>query len=152
MSEERPKAYGLNRLRETFVVREETAKSMRANRSAETKPERRLRRALWAMGTRGYRKNDKRWPGKPDLYFASAGLCVYVNGCFWHGCPRCSRTLKPATNQAYWEAKIARNQERDAEVAEALELLGLRRMVVWECELKADLPSVVLRILEAIRT
>jgi DNA mismatch endonuclease (patch repair protein) len=141
-----PKRYGLDRLRETFQVAEGTAKAMRANRAVETSPEVRLRKALWAAGLRGYRKNVRRLPGVPDVVFGRARLCVFVHGCFWHGCERCARNLSPRQNAAYWQAKVARNRDRDARHEAELAAAGWQVMVVWECELKDDLAAAVERV------
>ena len=146
------KVYGLDRLRDTFQVSEGTAKAMRANRATGTSPELRLRRALWAAGLRGYRKNVRRLPGAPDVVFARARLCVFVHGCFWHGCERCSRNLKPRQNAAYWQAKIARNRDRDARRQEQLAAAGWRVLVVWECEMKDDLSAIIERLRGRLET
>lgn len=116
---------------------------MRAVKSSNTKPEIALRKALFALGYR-YRLNVKTLPGKPDLVLAKHRTVIFVHGCFWHGhdCKRGGRV--PKTNRAYWTAKIARNQARDAGNEAALKALGWRVITVWECELKhldpADLP------------
>lgn len=125
-----------------------TLKSMRANRSRNTNPELSLRRALWAAGLRGYRVNVKALPGKPDVVFRRAKLCIFVHGCFWHGCPECAkkRNLSPATNAEYWTKKVARNRERDDTNCELLESTGWRVETIWECELRANLHGVVARI------
>lgn len=149
MGDER-KTYGLERLRDTLQVSEPTAKSMRANRATDTKPEVRLRRALWAAGLRGYRKNVRRLPGAPDVVFGPAKVCVFVHGCFWHGCDRCSRNLKPRKNAAYWEAKIARNRERDRRNEASLSAEGWLVLTVWECELKEDTSGFVERVRQAV--
>lgn len=130
------------------TVSEGTRRSMRANRSKNTAPELALRRALWAAGVRGYRLHLRSLAGKPDLVFTRVRLCVFVHGCFWHGCPVCStqRNLKPTQNGPYWAAKIAENQRRDARNRQSLELSGWRVLVVWECELKRDLTGIVARI------
>lgn len=130
------KVYGLDRLRDTFQVSEGTAKAMRANRAVETSPEVRLRKALWVAGLRGYRKNVRGLPGVPDVVFVRARLCVFVNGCFWHGCERCARNLTPRQNAAYWQTKVARNRARDARHHDELTAQGWRVLVLWECELK----------------
>ncbi len=109
---------------------------MRANTAKDTKPELALRRALWASGLRGYRKNVRRLPGSPDVVFGRARLAIFVHGCYWHSCPLCTRGRAPKTNAAYWEAKFAGNRERDARSAAALSALGYRVHVVWECGLK----------------
>lgn len=132
------KPYGILKLRETFVVREATKRSMRANRGRDTGPELRLRRALWAAGLRGYRVARKELPGKPDVTFGPARLAVFVHGCFWHRCPHCPPRSSPKTNRAYWEAKFDGNVARDARQRAELEALGWRVMVVWECQLRKE--------------
>ena len=127
-------------------MREATAKTMRANRGTDTKPELALRKALWAAGLRGYRKNVRKLPGKPDVVFGRARLAVFVHGCYWHQCPRCTRNRKPKTNAAYWEAKFAENAARDARQQAALAEAGWQVLVVWECELKADVGGAVERV------
>jgi DNA mismatch endonuclease, patch repair protein len=146
------KIYGLERLRDTLEVSEPTAKSMRANRGTETSPEVNLRRELWAAGLRGYRKNVSQLPGAPDVVFGPSRVCVFVHGCFWHGCERCSRNLKPRKNAAYWEAKIARNRERDRRNEEALAADGWLVLTIWECELKDSLSTFVERVREAVES
>lgn len=108
---------------------------MRAVKSANTKPELVLRKALHAKGLR-YRLHDKKLPGKPDLVFPKYRAIIFVHGCFWHGhdCPRGARV--PKTNRDYWVAKIARNKARDTKNQQDLNALGWRTRVVWECMLK----------------
>lgn len=151
MGDER-KTYGLEQLRETLEVAENTAKSMRANRATGTRPEVRLRKAVWAAGLRGYRKNVRKLPGAPDLVFGPSKVCVFVHGCFWHGCERCSRNLKPRKNAAYWQAKIARNRDRDRRNQLALGEAGWLVLTIWECELKEDLNGFVERVQEAVKS
>jgi DNA mismatch endonuclease, patch repair protein len=134
---ERRKQYGILRLVETHVVAESTRRSMRSNRSLDTAPELRLRKALWASGIRGYRKNVKGLPGRPDLVFTKGNLVVFVHGCYWHGCPKCIGDRVPHTNSAYWSAKIGGNKLRDARNQLALEALGYRVVVFWSCQLSA---------------
>ncbi|MEQ1932170.1 MAG: very short patch repair endonuclease, partial [Parvularculaceae bacterium] len=113
----------------------ERSRIMRAVKSADTRPELALRRALFALGFR-YRLHGRGLPGKPDVVFAATKSVIFVHGCFWHGhdCPRGRR--EPKTNAAYWRAKISRNRERDAETLAALKRAGWRALVLWECELK----------------
>ena len=122
---------------------------MRGNRSKDTKPELALRRALWAAGLRGYRKNRRGLPGTPDVAYGRARLAVFVHGCYWHQCPRCARNRVPKTNALYWEAKFQSNRERDVRQHAALEGLGWRVLVLWECELKA-IEGAVARVREAL--
>lgn len=95
--------------------------------SKETGPEAGLRKALWAAGLRGYRKN---W-GNPSIDVAYVGrrVAVFVDGCFWHGCPVHYR--EPGTNVGYWRPKIARNRERDGEVARRLREGGWLVIRLW---------------------
>lgn len=136
-------------MRETLVVAESTRKSMQSNRGTGTSVEVRLRKALWAAGVRGYRKNVARLPGKPDLAFGRARLAVFVHGCFWHRCERCGRYRLPKTNTAYWHAKVEANSARHARVAEELKAMGWHVLTLWECELKDDLAACVQRIAAA---
>ena len=151
MDDER-KIYGLERLRETLRVAEPTAKAMRANRATDTKPEVQLRQALWAARVRGYRKNVRRLPGTPDVAFGRAKVCVFVHGCFWHGCERCARNLKPTKNAAYWQAKIGRNRERDQRNEQILVEDGWLVLTIWECALKAGLSSFVECVRQAVES
>lgn len=89
-------------------------------KAKDTKPEMRLRRALWAKGLR-YRKHAK-LPGKPDIVFPSRRLAVFIDGCFWHACPEHGSI--PKTNKEFWKKKIYRTVERDQENVAALESLG----------------------------
>jgi DNA mismatch endonuclease (patch repair protein) len=144
------KIYGLEQLRDTLKVSDPTTRSMRANRATETKPEVRLREAIWAAGLRGYRKNVRALPGSPDVVFGPSKVCVFVHGCFWHGCKRCSRNLTPRKNAAYWKAKIARNRARDRRNEAALRADGWAVLTIWECELDDDLAEFVQQVREQV--
>jgi DNA mismatch endonuclease (patch repair protein) len=119
---------------DVFSVEKRSA-IMRAVKSSDTAPEIALRRALFATGLR-YRINVKTLPGKPDLVFPRFNAAIFVHGCFWHGhdCARGRRI--PKSNAAYWRAKISRNVKRDCDTLAALQRLGWRTKVSWECDLK----------------
>jgi DNA mismatch endonuclease (patch repair protein) len=72
--------------------------------------------------------------GKPDFVFRKTRIAVFIDGCFWHGCPKHCRM--PATNRDYWERKIGRNLERDKKVKRELRKAGWTVVRVWEHELK----------------
>ncbi len=110
---------------------------MRRVRGRDTGPELTVRRALRCLGL-GYRLDGSALPGRPDVVMKGRRLAVFVHGCFWHGhdCPRGART--PKTNTPYWTGKIARNRARDAAAVTALESMGWRAVIVWECELRGD--------------
>lgn len=117
---------------------------MRAVKSKDTKPEMIVRRLVHGMGYR-YRLHGPELSGKPDLVFAGRRKVIFVHGCFWHGhdCPRGART--PKANREYWEAKIARNVQRDAADVTALLKEGWQVMPIWECETKASVRSALER-------
>ena len=108
---------------------------MAAIHSASTKPELKLRRALWRQGFR-YRVNDKKLPGKPDIVLANYRTVIFIHGCFWHGHKGCKFYTIPKTNTEFWQSKVTRNQERDQEVWRQLEAKGWFVIIVWECQLK----------------
>lgn len=121
---------------------------MRAVHSKDTQPELAVRRILHALGYR-YRLHRKSLPGSPDLVFVRRRKVIFVHGCFWHGhdCKRGAR--KPKSNVDYWQAKIARNQARDARSVDALERAGWETMTVWECELRlAERPALTSRLVD----
>lgn len=97
-------------------------------RRSGTRAEWALRRSLWAAGLR-YRLGMK-LPGSPDLVFVRAHLAVFVDGCFWHGCPDHYRA--PVGNAAFWAAKLQANRARDERVDRELAATGWRVERVWE--------------------
>lgn len=103
-------------------------------RSTNSKPEEIVRKHLFANGFR-YRKNDKRYPGKPDIVLPKYKTVIFVHGCFWH-MHDCGRFVWPTSNEEYWKTKIARNIERDESNVATLRQAGWNVLVVWECELK----------------
>lgn len=111
-----------------------TSRRMSRQRTRDTEPEMLLRRELHRRGLR-YRV-DAPLPGLPrrraDLLFTRARVAVFVDGCFWHGCPEHKTT--PAANGAWWAAKLARNVERDRETDAHLRCLGWIVLRIWEHE------------------
>ncbi len=105
---------------------------MSAIRGRDTKPEILLRKALWHKGYRYRLKN--RLPGRPDIVFSTERVAVFVDGCFWHGCPE--HYQKPATNANFWREKIRRNRKRDREVNALLKSQGWKVLRFWEHEVR----------------
>ena len=103
-------------------------------KAANTSPEVAVRRLVHGLGYR-FRLHRRNLPGTPDLVLPKHRAVVFVHGCFWHqhDCRRGCR--QPATNQAYWIPKLARNVERDAATRNALEELGWRVLTIWECQI-----------------
>jgi DNA mismatch endonuclease (patch repair protein) len=82
-----------------------------------------------AQGIKGWRRHQP-LPGKPDFAFPKARLAVFVDGCFWHGCPKHGR--RPDSNRAYWLPKLRRNRERDDSVTQTLYSRNWRVLRLWE--------------------
>lgn len=134
-----------------FLTKEERSSRMSRIHSAATKPEMKLRHALWRQGFR-YRVNDKRLPGKPDIVLPKYRTVVFVHGCFWHGHKGCRVYSVPKTNTEFWIAKVAHNRERDQEVWRKLEAKGWYVIIVWECQLKkAVLDKTLVQVEAEIR-
>ena len=123
-------------------------KTMSLVHSTNTKPELKLRRALWSLGFR-YRVNEKRLPGKPDIVLPRYRTVVFIHGCFWHGHKGCKYYTIPKTNTEFWTAKVSRNQARDQEVWRKLEAKGWSVIIVWECELRPFVREITLAKLYA---
>lgn len=108
---------------------------MQGNRSRDTKPELLVRRAAHALGLR-YRVNARPEPGlrrTADLLFPRAKVAVFIDGCYWHGCPE-HCVLPATTNAGFWAAKIDRNRERDRDTTEQLTALGWNVLRFWSHE------------------
>ncbi|MFW2831556.1 very short patch repair endonuclease [Sphingomonas sp. ID0503] len=117
-----------------FLSPEARSERMSRIRSKDTSPELALRKALHALGLR-FRIHDKRLPGKPDIVLPRFKAVVLVHGCFWHRHGGCKVATTPKSNTPFWQEKFDRNVERDRRNVAALEGLGWRVLVAWECEL-----------------
>ena len=114
------------------VSPEERSRIMARIRSKDTKPEMFVRRALHAAGYR-YSLHSKKLPGRPDLVLTRYRAVIFVHGCFWHGHQNCRHFRLPGTRTEFWNEKISRNRERDAEAVRNLLEDGWRVGIVWEC-------------------
>jgi len=99
----------------------------RGNKSTEIAVE----RVLSASTIEGWIKHAKDVPGCPDFYFPHLKLAVFVDGCFWHACPKCNRRT-PHSRRDFWATKIDENRRRDRRVRSQLRNRGIRTMRIWE--------------------
>ena len=106
-------------------------------KGADTKPEEIVRKYLFSKGFR-YRKNDKRYPGKPDIVLPKYKTAIFVNGCFWHKHDGCKYFVWPKSNVDFWKNKIESNVARDNSNYALLTKMGWNVIILWECELKKD--------------
>lgn len=128
---------------------ERRSENMRRIRSHNTTPELEVRRFLHQKGLR-YRLHANELPGKPDLAFPALKACVFVHGCFWHGCTKCiDGTRRVKSRSSYWKAKVLGNRRRDRTHARTLVRLGWTVYVIWECEVRkpAKLGAIAARLL-----
>ncbi|HEX2391980.1 MAG TPA: very short patch repair endonuclease [Solirubrobacterales bacterium] len=122
--------------------------SMQGNRKRDTRPELALRSELHRRGLR-YRVDRRPLKSvrcRADIVFPRQKVAVFVDGCFWHGCPE--HGTSPQTNAAYWSAKIARNVERDRLNEAELSAAGWAVVRVWEHEISVDAADRIARLLE----
>jgi DNA mismatch endonuclease (patch repair protein) len=122
-----------------FMKPETRSALMAKIRSKNTKPEMLVRRLLHGWGLR-YRLHRKDLPGKPDIVLPKWKSVIFVNGCFWHQHPSdtCKASAIPKSRREYWIPKLARTVARDTENIAAIEALGWRVLVLWECQLQDE--------------
>lgn len=112
-------------------------------RGRDTSPERILRKELWLAGLR-YRVNHPTSAGRPDIVFPRQRIAIFVDGCFWHGCP--NHYVRPRSRCDFWTEKLRVNFERDCRQSQVLENEGWKVYRVWEHEVFESLPSVVAQV------
>lgn len=123
---------------------------MRANRGTDTKPEIAVRSALHRRGLRFRKHHPIRLPDrlvKPDIVFTRLKVAVFIDGCFWHGCPEHGTT--PKANSAYWGPKLERNRERDVAVNAGLSKAGWHVVRAWEHESAGSIADRIQQVLES---
>jgi DNA mismatch endonuclease (patch repair protein) len=100
----------------------------------DTKPELIVRSLLHKMGYR-FRLHVTDLPGRPDIVLPKYKTVIFVHGCFWHQHKGCKKSTTPTNRREFWAAKLEGNAARDKRHRGALEKLGWRCLVVWECQL-----------------
>lgn len=116
-------------------------------RGRDTKPERWLRSLLWARGFR-YRLHAKKLPGRPDLVFHARKTVVFVDGCFWHGCPE--HYVRPRSRALFWAEKLRENVNRDRMQCRELESMGWRVVRLWEHQVLASPERALSEVLNVL--
>jgi DNA mismatch endonuclease, patch repair protein len=131
---------------------EDRRKTMQAVKGKATKLERRLASMLAGMRLKGWRKNVAEVAGKPDVVFSDEKVAIFIDGCFWHGCPHCQRKL-PVTNREYWERKIRRNIELAKLHNQKLSDDSWTVIRIWEHEMRdrGEMTRIKQQILHALQ-
>ena len=133
----------MKRAHPSLVLDAATSRRLSRVRQKDTAAELLVRSLLHRLGYR-FRVGGAGLPGRPDVTNISRGWVVLVHGCYWHAHPGCPRATVPKRNRAFWRAKFSANQARDRRVARELRAMGLRVVVVWECDIQGR-PQVVAR-------
>ncbi len=135
---------------DVFTPEKRSAVMARIRGSGNKDTELRMIALFRAHGITGWRRGQKLF-GKPDFVFRRDRVAVFVDGCFWHGCPRPKHAPMPKNRAEWWAAKLRRNKARDRLVTRTLRRQGWRVVRVWECNLREeDWPRVAGRIRRAL--
>jgi DNA mismatch endonuclease, patch repair protein len=127
-----------------LATRLQRSRTMASIPSARTSLEQKLARSMWAAGLRGWRRTMKVERTRPDFAFPARKVALFVDGCFWHGCPRCCR--RPESNATYWNSKLDRNIARDKEQTERLVRAQWTVIRLWGHEIENDAPGCARRV------
>ena len=119
-------------------------------RGKDTKIEIKVRKYLFSKGFR-FRKNDKRYPGKPDVVLPKYHTVIFVNGCFWHQHKGCKNATIPKTRTEFWINKLSKNVENDVRNEQLLKESGWSVITVWECELEENFEGRMDRLIREIK-
>lgn len=128
--------------------KEKRSRIMRSIKSTNTSIEMLFRKALWRAGVRGWRLHPKNVIGRPDITFHRKQVAVFIDGCFWHGCPSCYK--RPKSNQGYWDTKILSNTSRDRSVTNYLVEEGWTVLRFWEHDIRKDKELCVQKVANAL--
>lgn len=115
--------------------KEKRSEVMSRIKGRDTKIEKMVRSELFRFGFR-FRKNDKRYPGRPDVILPKYKTAIQINGCFWHGHRNCRLYVIPKTRTEFWVSKIETNRVNDRKNNKKLKKMGFSVLTIWECKLK----------------
>lgn len=116
----------------------------------DTKIEVLVRQYLFHYGFR-FRKNDKRYPGKPDIVLPKYKTAVFVHGCFWHRHEGCKLATIPKTRTDFWMEKFEKNVANDKKHYKQLNDMGWNVIVIWECELENNFEGTMAQVVQKIK-
>lgn len=135
-----------------ILTKEERSDRMGRVRSKRNRStERRVRSLLMRERIRGWNMNVDSIVGAPDFLFPARKVAVFIDGCFWHGCPKCARPM-PRSHRTYWAPKLQANITRAQRVNRQLRRLGFKVVRIWEHELSSPQPlQKLFRYLDAYR-
>lgn len=130
----------------TTPTRSRNMRAIKSTSNATT--ELRLRALLVRNRIAGWKVRAPSVLGCPDFFFPKDRVAVFVDGCFWHGCPKCGHI--PKTNKPYWSEKLARNKRRDARIRRILGSEGIKVVRLWECDLRNSPQSCLKKLFNAL--
>jgi DNA mismatch endonuclease (patch repair protein) len=119
------------------ITPERRSWNMSRIKGRDTGPEKRVRSLLHGLGLRFTLRNTG-LPGKPDIVLPRWRTVIFVHGCFWHRHAGCRNNVMPKTRPKFWEKKLGGNVARDERNVVAVEQLGWRVRVIWECEVRDE--------------
>jgi DNA mismatch endonuclease, patch repair protein len=117
--------------RDPLTVAERSVRMAKVRGKGNRSTELSVAACLIRSGIRGWKRHCSEISGRPDFYFPHEGIAVFVDGCFWHGCPSCKRNVPHARRQ-FWTEKINTNKRRDRTVTARLRLQGRFVIRIWE--------------------
>ena len=132
------------------ITPEHRSWNMSRIKGKDTKPEIAVRQYLFANGFR-FRKNDKRYPGKPDIVLPKYHTIIFVHGCFWHRHEGCKQATTPKSRTDFWLEKFQKNVQNDAKHIQELKNMGWKVIVLWECELDKQFEETMRNVIAEIR-
>jgi DNA mismatch endonuclease, patch repair protein len=118
-----------------IMTREQRSERMSRVRNKNSRAEKLVRSVLHGLGYR-FRLHVAGLPGSPDIVLPKHRTVILVHGCYWHRHGVCRQLTIPASNPAFWRKKFAENKRRDQRTMRALQKLGWRVLVIWECQAK----------------
>ena len=129
-------------------TKEQRSYNMSRVKCKDTKPEVQFRKYLFNKGLRGYRTQAK-LPGKPDIIFRKQKVAIFIDGCFWHKCPKCFSP--PKSNVEFWTKKINGNVQRDKHINKILSKEGYVVLRFWTHEIKEDSAKCFNKVYKSVK-